>query len=135
MHPDKGPIVFTTQDKLFSHFAEEHGSPIRKVNALNVKSAQKSSQSVDCKPVDNEESSITRKRNQFHQKIFNEQQTKIKKESIEDNILGPEFTKTNQGDKKGQGVSSSPSIVIATPPQLQQSCPVCHKVRKRFKYF
>ena len=30
MHPERGPVVFTTQDQLFAHFAEEHANPENK---------------------------------------------------------------------------------------------------------
>ena len=129
MHPDKGPIVFTTQDKLFAHFAEEHASPVNKANALSVISSHKTSQSVDCEGIGDEESSVRVKGNQCQQKLSSEHQTKSKKELREDNIRGTDSSKVTPTDAKSQVGYLSPTIVVATPPQLQHSCPVCHKVR------
>lgn len=129
MHPDKGPIVFTTQDKLFAHFAEEHASSSNKANILSVISSHKTSQSVDSEGTDTKESSIRIKSSQFQQHFPSEQQTKTKKELRDDNICGTSASKVTPVGAKSHKGPLSPSIVVATPPQLQHSCPVCHKVR------
>ena len=128
MHPDKGPIVFTTQDKLFTHFAEEHASPVNKANDLSVISSDKTSQSVDCEGIKDKESSIWTKSNQYQQKISSEHQTKTKKELRDDIIRRTDTSKITPVDSKIQEEYSSSNVVVATPPQFQHSCPVCHKV-------
>ena len=41
MHPDKGPLIFTTQEQLFSHFAKEHASPENIEKDSNVETTYK----------------------------------------------------------------------------------------------
>ena len=121
MHPERGPVVFTTQDQLFAHFAEEHANPENKGDEVGIISSQKFGI-----PSFGQENNDTRliklRQSNMHPTIPSSKEQILKT----DNTKNLEGTELVLGDTLQDTVS--PKILISTPPQLHHSCPVCHKV-------
>ena len=121
MHPERGPVVFTTQDQLFAHFAEEHANPENKGDEVGIISSQKFGI-----PSFGQENNDTRliklRQSNMHPTIPSSKEQIL----TTDNTKNPEGTQLFLGDSLQDTVA--PKILISTPPQLHHSCPVCHKV-------
>ena len=121
MHPERGPVVFTTQDQLFAHFAEEHANPENKGDAVNIISSQNSGT-----PSLGQENNDTRLVKLRHSNVHPMIPSGKEQILTTDNTKNPEDTQLFLGDSLQDTVA--PKILISTPPQLHHSCPVCHKV-------
>ena len=121
MHPERGPVVFTTQDQLFAHFAEEHANPENKGDAVCIISSQNSG-TPSLGQENNDTRLVKLRHSNVHQKMISGKEQILTTDNIE-NLEGTELV---LGDTLQDTVK--PKFVISTPPQLHHSCPVCHKV-------
>ena len=121
MHPERGPVVFTTQDQLFAHFAEEHANPETKGDEVDIISSQNFG-TPSLGQENNDTRHVKLRQSNIHPTITSG------KEQIftTDNTKNLEGTQLVLGDTLQNTVT--PKILISTPPQLHHSCPVCHKV-------
>ena len=133
MHPEKGPIVFTTQDQLFAHFAEEHASTSYAMSSSTPKSSNptsssKSDHSPDSNVIGADLPSESLKNNPTEQNISGEPKVKKSKDPQDGNVAAaqPYLSSGPVASNKEKHLLSS--LGVGTPPQLQHSCPVCHKV-------
>ena len=121
MHPERGPVVFTTQDQLFAHFAEEHAQPQNKGDEVGTISSQNSG-TPSLVQENNDTRLVKLRQSNVHPII----------PSSKEQILTTDNTKNLEGTQHLLGDSLqdtvAPKIFISTPPQLHHSCPVCHKV-------
>ena len=117
-------MIFTTQEQLFAHFAQEHAPPVDSSNqgALQnviinkeVKNGVKSAiSSVSDTYLGQEDSDPA-----HHIENSGQVQNPVKSTNLPARL---------SSDPGNQHASISKGIIV-TPPQLQHSCPVCHKVR------
>ena len=121
MHPERGPVVFTTQDQLFAHFAEEHANPENKGDEVGIISSQKFGI-----PSFGQENNDTRLIKLRHSNMHPTIPSSKEQILTIDNTKNLEGTELVLGDTLQDTVT--PKILISTPPQLHHSCPVCHKV-------
>ena len=121
MHPERGPVVFTTQDQLFAHFAEEHANPENKGDEVGIISSQNSG-TPSLGQENNDTRLVKLRHSNVHQKILSGKEQIL----TTDNTKNLEGTELVLGDTLQDTVTSK--ILISTPPQLHHSCPVCHKV-------
>ena len=128
MHPEKGPIVFTTQEQLFAHFAKEHAHLDDKANHLNFAQPQNESQSNDGQGGTNKESSSLSKRNESQYQPTSDCMGNASNKLVNDGVYQKGASSLSLIDSRNQPECSMPRIVVSTPPQLQHGCPVCHKV-------
>ena len=127
MHPERGPVVFTTQDQLFAHFAEEHANPENKGGAVGIISSQNFG--TPSLGQENNDTRLVKLRHpNVHQKIISGKEPIL----TTDNTKNLEGTELVLGDTLQDTVT--PKILISTPPQLHHSCPVCHKVIILYSY-
>ena len=121
MHPERGPVVFTTQDQLFAHFAEEHANPENKGDEGGIISSQNFG-TPSLGQENNDTRLVKLRHSNVHQKIISGKAQIL----TTDNTKNLEGTELVLGDTLQDTVT--PKILISTPPQLHHSCPVCHKV-------
>jgi hypothetical protein len=132
MHPEKGPMIFTTQEQLFSHFAKEHATSQNKQKVSNAETTYKHNLPNNQEDCERNDSLLESKNREVPLQDSNGNQDD-KKHIIEGDIkLGTGSSSGYSGESRTKQDCSS-RIVLATPPQLQHSCPVCHKVRTFFK--
>ena len=112
MHPERGPVVFTTQDQLFAHFAEEHANPENKEEEEGIISSQNFG-TPSLGQENNDTRLVKLRQSNKHPTITSG------KEQIftTDNTENLEGTQLVLGDTLQDTVT--PKIVISTPPQLQ----------------
>ena len=121
MHPERGPVVFTTQDQLFAHFAEEHANPENKEDEGRIISSPNFG--TPSLGQENNDTRLVKLRHSNMHPIITSGKEQI---LTTDNTKNREGTPLVLGDTLQDTVT--PKILISTPPQLHHSCPVCHKV-------
>ena len=112
-HPEKGPMIFTTQEQLFAHFAKEHvDSNLNLETRQDVSTDENKDYKLD-KTIKSISNTNTEKRCESGATI---QETELGAKSCSE--LGTQQPQISK-------------LIIASTPQLQHSCPVCHKVGKQ----
>ena len=123
-HPEKGPMIFTTQEQLFAHFAQEHTTPVGTKNSESTPNATIS------KEMNNETDDATAASFDTNSAQGNVSESIQHKKTNEfrNSANSSHFQAKFSSELGGQQALMSKGIIAAVP-QLQLSCPVCHKVR------
>ena len=122
-HPEKGPMIFTTQEQLFAHFAQEHTTPVGTKNlesTQNVSISKEMSNETDAPTAASLD--ISSAQEAVDESLNNKKSDEVRKPT---NIS--HFQAKFSSELGGQQALMSKGIIAAVP-QLQHSCPVCHKV-------
>ena len=116
-------MIFTTQEQLFAHFAQEHTSP---VGTKNLESTQNVTISKEMSN-DTDDATATGLDTSSAHEIVNESLQSKKSDEVRKPTNSSHFPAKFSSDLGGQQALMSKRMIAAVP-QLQHSCPVCHKV-------
>ena len=126
MHPERGPVVFTTQDQLFAHFAEEHAHPKNKADEVGKISSQ--NLGTPSLGQENDNTCLVKVgHTNVRQTIISGKEQILTTDNTK-NLDGSSSSELSLDDTSHSQDTAAPKILISTPPQLHHSCPVCHKV-------
>ena len=116
-------MIFTTQEQLFAHFAQEHTTPVGTKNlesTQNVSISKEMSNETDAPTAATLD--ISSAQGAVDESLNNKKSDEVRKPA---NIS--HFQAKFSSELEGQQALMSKGIIAAVP-QLQHSCPVCHKV-------
>ena len=117
-------MVFTTQEQLFAHFAKEHvggNGNAKTENHQNV-TIYKDNDNI------NESSVAPVSYTPTGLQVSDQSHNNLQRDDVGNAFEGTTFS-VKASSESGIQQHLMSKVGIATPPQLQHSCPVCHKVR------
>ena len=116
-------MIFTTQEQLFAHFAQEHTTP---VGTKNLESTQNVTINKEISNETDDATATSLDTSSAHE-VVNESLHNKKSDEVRKTTNSSHFPAKFSSELGGQQSLMSKGMIAAVP-QLQHSCPVCHKV-------